>query len=175
MFCNFNRKSTSMKTLLKHIAIVIFFIGTNGMAQSLDQNPNYKESQVKYIEQKEALTKDQGQTIQDTYEAYDWTENKLKEKNERIQRRHDIRMIRHQRNTICYSSNGYNYNNGYYNNGYNTNNGYYNNGYNTNNGYYNNGCNTNTGGSNYYNSGSNWGNTLLSTAVLGTTLYYLLK
>lgn len=164
-----------MKTLLKHIAIVIFFIGTNGMAQSLDQNPNYKESQVKYIEQKEALTKDQGQTIQDTYEAYDWTENKLKEKNERIQRRHDIRMIRHQRNTICYSSNGYNYNNGYYNNGYNTNNGYYNNGYNTNNGYYNNGCNTNTGGSNYYNSGSNWGNTLLSTAVLGTTLYYLLK
>lgn len=148
-----------MKTLFKSIAVVIFFIGTNAMAQSIDQNPNYKESQVKYIEQKEALTKDQGQTIQDTYEAYDWTENKLKKKNERIQRRHNVRMIRHQRHTVCHSSNGYNYNNGY----------------NNNNGYYNNGYNNNYGGNNYSNSVTNWGGAVLSTAVLGTTLYYLLK
>jgi len=158
-----------MKTLFKIITICIFLLGTNVMAQDPDQNPNYKESQAKYDEQKDELTKRNGETIQDTYEAYDWTENKLKVKNARIQRRHEVRMIRNQRHRVCYSSNGYgnNYNNGYYNNGYN-NNGYYNNGYSNNNG-------NNYGGNNYSNSVSNWGSTLLTTAVLGTTLYYLFK
>jgi len=159
-----------MKTLINSIAIFIFLLGTNVMAQNPDQNPNYAESQAKYDEKKDELTKDHGETIQETYEAFDWTENKLKEKNARIQRRHEIRMIRNQRNRVCYS-NHYrrHYNNGYYNNGYN-NNGYYNNGYNNNN------CNNSYyGGNSYSNSVSNWGSTLLTTAVLGTTLYYLFK
>lgn len=161
-----------MKTLFKIIGLFIFFIGTNVMAQNPDQNPNYKESQVKYEAQKDALTNNQGQTIQETYEAYDWTENKLKEKNARIQRRHEIRLRRHQRqrHTQCYSSIGYG---SYYNHGYNNNNGYYNNGY-YNNGNYANGCNSNCG-NNYSNSITNWGSAALTTAVLGTTLYYLLK
>lgn len=148
-----------MKTLINTITICIFLLGTNVMAQNPDQNPNYKESQSKYIDKKDELTKTQGETIQDTYEAYDWTENKLKEKNARIQRRHEVRMIRNQRNNVCYSPNGYGNN---YNNGYNN----YNNGC-SNNGYY--------GNNNYSNSVSNWGSTLLTTAVLGTTLYYLFK
>lgn len=141
------------------------------MAQNPDQNPNYGESQMKYVEQKEALTKNQGETIQETYEAFDWTENKLKEKNARIKRRHEIRLNRHQRNNVCYSSNGYGnrYNHGYYNNGYN-NYGNYNNGYN-NNGPYGNNYN----GNNNLNSITNWGSAALTTAVLGTTLYYLFK
>jgi len=160
-----------MKTLINSIAIFIFLLGTNVMAQNPDQNPNYAESQAKYDEKKDELTKDHGETIQEAYEAFDWTENKLKEKKARIQRRHEIRMIRNQRNRVCYSSNHHrgHYNNGYYNNGYNTN-GYYSNGYNNNscnNGYF--------GGNNYSNSGSNWVSTLLTTAVLGTTLYYLFK
>ena len=161
-----------MKTLLNSIAICIFFLGTNVMAQNPDQNPNYAESQAKYDEKKEELTKDNGETIQETYEAFDWTENKLKEKNARIQRRHEIRMIRNQPRPICHSHRN---NNGYNNYGYN-NNGYYNNGYN-NNGYYNNGCYSNNGnyGNTYGNSVSNWGGALLTTAVLGTTLYYLFK
>jgi len=162
-----------MKTFLRVTAIFTLLIGTNVMAQNPDQNPNFKESQTKYAEKAVELTKSQGQTIQDTYVAYDWTENKLNEKNARIQRRHERRLMRHQPNNICYSSNnnGYgNYNNGgYYNNGY-SNNGYYNN----NNGY-NNNYGNNNGGNGYANSVSNWGNALLTTAVLGTTLYYLFK
>ena len=159
-----------MKTLFKIITLFIFFIGTNVMAQNPDQNPNYKESQLKYEAQTDALTNDQSQTIQETYEAYDWTENKLKEKNARIQRRHEIRLNRNQRqrHTHCYSSNRYGnyYNQGYYNNGYY--NGYYNNSN------CNTGCNSNYG-NNYSNSITNWGSAALTTAVLGTTLYYLLK
>jgi len=162
IFCIFNIKLKDMKTLFKVITISAFLIGSNVWAQTPDQNPNYKESQNRYVEQKIELTKNQSQTIQDTYEAYDWTENKLKEKNARIQRRHEIRTMRHQRNNVCYSSHRHrnNYNNGYYNNGYNNNNGYYGNNY---------------GGNNYSNPVTNIGNTLLTTAVLGTTLYYLLK
>ena len=156
-----------MKTLFKIVTLVICFIGSNVMAQNPDQNPNYKESQVKYEAQKDALTSEQGQTIQDTYDAYDWTEHKLKEKNERIQRRHEIRLSRHQRSNNCYPSNRCR---PHYNTGYN-NNGYYNNCYNNNNGYY--GINYN--GNNYSNSITNWGSAALSTAILGTTLYYLLK
>jgi len=164
-----------MKTLINSIAIFIFLLGTNVMAQNPDQNPNYAESQAKYDEKKEELTKDHGETIQDTYEAFDWTENKLKEKNARIQRRHEIRMIRNQRRNVCYSSNRYrrHYNNNYYNNGYN-NSGYYNNSY-CNSGCSNNGYYGNNYGGSYSNSVSNWGNALLTTAVLGTTLYYLFK
>ena len=161
-----------MKTLFRIIAVFTLLIGTNVKAQNPDQNPNFKESQTKYTENAAELTKNQGQTIQDTYVAYDWTENKQNLKNERIQRRQDRRLMRQQPNTICYSSNnnGYgNYNNGgYYNNNYN-NNGY------SNNGYYGNNYNSNNGGNGYANSINNWGSALLTTAVLGTTLYYLFK
>ena len=153
-----------MKTVYKIATIVTLFFSGSLMAQNPDQNPNYKESESKYLEQAVELTKSQGQTIQDTYEAYDWTENKLNEKNARIQRRHERRLMRHQPSSICqpYYSNGYG-NNGYGNNGYYNSN--YNNGYNNS---YNNGY-----GTNYPNSINSWGSTILGTAILGTTLYYL--
>lgn len=145
-----------MKTLLNIITISIFLLGNNLMAQGADQNPNFKESQTKYTEKKDELNKTQGETIQDTYVAYDWTENKQNKKNARIQRRHEIRMLRNQRNNVYYSSRCRNRR--YNNYGYNNYNGYYNN-----------------GGNNVVNSVSNWGGALLTTAVLGTTLYHLFK
>lgn len=89
-----------------------------------DQNPNYKSSQQYYIENSATLTANEGETVQDTYVAYDWTRVKEEKKQERIDRHYQYRMMRFEaRNRCC------NYNQGYYGNSYNNYNPYYNNYY----------------------------------------------
>jgi len=148
-----------MKTLNFLTLSFALLLGIGAQAQNPDQNPNYKESQVKYTEQAATLNATQGETIQDTYEAFDWTEHKAKLKQDRKNRRADRYKMRYQYNHNYQNNNGYYNNNNGYNNGYNNNynnNGYYNN----NSGYYNNGPSCNS--SNLYNS-----------ILLGAGLYYL--
>lgn len=122
----------------------ILFLGTsfatNAQELEPDQNPNYKKSAEKYADRVDELTANQGQTVQDTYKAYDWREAKAEAKQQRLDRRYELKKMRYQSRNRCYMNgyrryNGgfYNYNNGGFNN---YNNGYYNGGFN--NGYYNN-------------------------------------
>lgn len=153
-----------MKTLSSIGFALTLFLGLNGFAQTQDpdQNPNYKVSEEKYVVKSDDLNRTQGETIQDTYEAFDWTEYKAQKKQDRKDRRYEIKKMKYQRH---YHHNSNPYNNGYYNNGYN------NNGYN-NNGYYNNGYNGYNGG---YNNAPNCNSTngVYNSLLLGTALYYL--
>jgi len=152
-----------MKTLSTIGFGLTLFLGLNSFAQTQnpDQNPNYKVSEEKYVEQADELNKTQGETIQETYEAFDWTEYKAQKKQDRKDRRYEIRKMKYQRNR--------HYTPGYYNAGYYNNNGYYNNGFNNG---YNNGYNGYNNG--YYNTPNcNVTNDALNTVLLGTALYYL--
>ena len=151
-----------MKTLSAIGFGLTLFLGLNSFAQTQDpdQNPKYKVSEEKYVEKADELNSTQGETIQETYEAFDWTEHKAEKKQDRKDRRYEFKKMRYQHhynyNSNSYNNSGYN-NTGYYNNGYN---GYNNNGYNNNNGYYNTpNCNSSNG--------------VLNTVLLGSALYYL--
>jgi hypothetical protein len=148
-----------MKTLSTIGFGLSLFLGLNSFAQTqnLNQNPNYKVSEEKYVEKTDELNSTQGETIQETYKAFDWTEYKAEKKQDRKDRRYEFKKMRYQ-NRYLYNSNSYN--NGFNNNGYNGYNGYNNNGYNNNNGYYNTpNCNSVNGA--------------LNTVLLGSALYYL--
>ena len=149
--------------IIRSIGFIIgLLLSVTATAQDSDQNPNYKESQDKYTAKADDLNKTQGQTIQDTYEAFDWTEYKEEQKQNRKDRRYDKQKMRYQSHNH-YNNNYNGYNNGsYYNNGNYNNNGY-------NNGYYNNGYNGN------YNNSPNCNSTngLYNSILLGSALYYL--
>lgn len=148
---------------MKNLYFIIgtFLVGIAGFAQTTDpdQNPNYKVSQDKYAQKADEINKTQGQTVQDTYTAFDWTEYKAQKKQNRKDARYNRRQMKYQ----YYRPYGYG-NNTYYNNGY-YNSGYYNNGYN--NGYYN----------NPYSYGGGYGqpyftpNNVINSMLLGATLY----
>lgn len=109
------------------------------VAQELapDQNPNYMRSAQKYADRAETLTATQSTTIQETYEAYDWREAKAEAKQERIDRRFELRKMRieSRNNRFCqpFNRRGWYYGNGFYHPGYN----YNYNGFNYNPGFYN--------------------------------------
>ena len=109
-------------------------------------------SAEKYAQTSDEINATQGQTIQETYKAYDWREAKAEKQQLRQDRRYELRKLRYQTRNRC-NRRYYGYNNGYYNNYYSPYNGYYNN-----NGYY----------------GPNCGDVLMG-AGLGLGLYYLLN
>lgn len=134
-------------------------LGTVAQELAPNQNPNYMRSAEKYAAQSETLTASQSTTVQDTYKAYDWREAKAEEKQEREDRRYELRKMRIETRNRCYPPRrNYGYYNGY-NNGYYYNPGYNYNGYNYNNGYY----------------GAPNCSSLLYGAGLGLGLYYLLN
>ncbi|HIP35219.1 MAG TPA: hypothetical protein EYG85_00015 [Crocinitomix sp.] len=101
-----------------------FLFSVNSFSQTdPDQNPNYQVSQKKYAEKADEINQTQGQTIQNTYTAFDWTEYKAQKKQDRKDARYNKRQMKYRYYGSCNYNNGYN-NNGYYNNGY-YNNGYY--------------------------------------------------
>jgi hypothetical protein len=61
------------------------------------------------------LTATQGQTAQQTYTAFDWTTHKADQKQQRIDRRYDLKQMRYQSRYFCnnrmspfnYGSNNY--------------------------------------------------------------------
>jgi hypothetical protein len=139
-----------------------------------DQNPNYQKSRDKYMAESVTLTKTEGTTIQQTYKAIDDVQAKKERKELAIEHRHERRMARIQ--SRSYRRQAY-YNNGWRNNGF-FDNGYYNNGY-YNNGYYNNGFYSNPPSWHrpYYYQNNLFGsvNSTLNTALLGLTLWSILK
>lgn len=152
-----------MKTILKITLAVCGFFSLSAFAQTQDpdQNPNYQTSQDKYIAKSDELLQNQGETIQDTYKAYDWTENKAEEKQARQDRRYELKKMRYQYRRTCnprpyYGHNTYNSPYGYNYNGYN--NGYYNNNFNP------------YGNQNQFNSNPT---NFFSGMLLGAGLYYL--
>lgn len=90
-----------------------------GYGQQLlpDQNPNHAVSRDYYMENYRDLTATQGQTSQQTYTAFDWTTHKANQKQQRIDRRYELKQMRYQSRYFCNNAmSPFNYGpNGYYN------------------------------------------------------------
>lgn len=96
-----------MKTLAKSLvfifAICIYNLSLYAQSNNDEnQNPRFKEAKNKYIKNIDALTKNQGTTIQQTYKAFDWYEDKMKKKAQRDLWRHLERMERAKNGTLYY-------------------------------------------------------------------------
>ena len=83
-----------MKNLGLMIAVLMMGTFVNAQVQDPDQNPNYLESAQKYAENKDALLANQGQTVQDTYVAFDWSTYKADRRQARIDNRQAVRLAR---------------------------------------------------------------------------------
>ncbi len=59
-----------------------------------DQNPNYLISQQKYISYRDSLIAFENTTVQQTYKAFDWYQQKLENKQSRIDTRRQVRINR---------------------------------------------------------------------------------
>jgi uncharacterized protein YxeA len=82
-----------MKTLLS-VAVLLFISSTINAQQNSDQNPNYHKSMDYYMKQKDELQKTMNTTVQNTYRAFDWYQNKLDKKQQRIDNRQQVRIAR---------------------------------------------------------------------------------
>ena len=156
-----------MKHILTLALSSLFLISANAQNDSVtllpDQNPNFQKSRAKYMAQSVELTKNEGQTIQDTYKAIDDVQAKKDRKELALTRRHERRMARIQ--SRGYRRGGHYYNNGYGYNNYGYNNGYYGSPY------------SNYGSRPNYLNGPTFGtvNSVVNTALLGLTLWYILR
>lgn len=90
-----------------------------------DQNPNYRISQQRYMAQKDSLSQNMNTTPQQTYKAYDWLEAKQERRQNRINNRQQVRLLRNMNRggwgNNYWGINGWN-NNAGWNNGWNSNN-----------------------------------------------------
>lgn len=95
-----------------------------------DQNPNFAVSRDKYMRLSDSMNQWHGLTLQDTYKAPDWYEQKMERKASRKEFRRDIRLERN-RNAYRYYNpspyyqpyynrpyNNYNYRRPYYRQGH---------------------------------------------------------
>jgi hypothetical protein len=112
-------KINSMKTaLFVGWLALCFSAGAQNEALLPDQNPNYMNSQKKYMDKREEASSSQGQTVQNTYQAIDEFQ---RNKKQRIERRMQRRQWRHQEQMAYYNNA---YPNSYYYNPYNHSNYY---------------------------------------------------
>ncbi|NII24568.1 hypothetical protein HB364_05745 [Pseudoflavitalea sp. X16] len=137
-----------MKSILLTASLVVVSALTstaqdNSLAQ---QNPSYMVSQARYMKMADSINSWHGTTIQDTYKAIDYLEDKREQRANRRAWRHELRMER--------ARNSGWYNNGYYNDYYPS----YGNGY-----YYNRPWG-------YRNNRNNWDNYLWNTLPLAATI-----
>ena len=91
-------------------------INLNAQTQDPDQNPNYQNSAQMYAQQRDVLLNNQGETVQATYQAYDWSEHKAARKQARIDNRQAVRLA-HARYYTYYAGRPF-YNRSFYNNGF---------------------------------------------------------
>jgi len=103
-----------MKKLHPYLAGLGLLLSSSAFCQQTnpDQNPNYQVSMDYYMANRQELNANQGQTVQQTYEAFDWTTHKAEVKQERKDRRYELQKMRYQSRYRC--SYGTNY--PYYNN-----------------------------------------------------------
>lgn len=103
-----------MRTSYILFVLVLLCSQLNAQNTVADQNPNYMQSQEKYVKIKDSLLKESNTTIHNTYKAYDWYEAKMERREMRRQNRHLRRMASAYSNNYYY--NDY-YNNPWYNRG----------------------------------------------------------
>ncbi|RXK80797.1 hypothetical protein [Filimonas effusa] len=80
-----------------------------------DQNPQYMQSQQKYMGIKDSLLAGSNTTIQDTYKAYDFYQARLERRAQRRANRYEVRRLMAENSWYApgYYNNGYNYGGGY--------------------------------------------------------------
>ncbi|MBW3519011.1 hypothetical protein [Flavobacterium sp. NKUCC04_CG] len=101
-----------MKQLLKILVFSVTVLSTVSLfAQVADQNPNFRESEDKYLRINDSLSETLGTTLQQTYKARDWYDEREERKALRRTRNHEARM-----NRTYYSD----YNSPYYYNSWNS-------------------------------------------------------
>lgn len=93
--------------------LVLFFAGVTWVnAQTVtlpDQNPNYLQSQNKYMGVKDSLLVYSNTTIDQSYKAYDFYQARLERRQQRRDRRYNIRMTRAENSYYpSYNYGGYN-------------------------------------------------------------------
>ncbi len=81
------------------------------LGQVADQNPNFTESRDKYLQINDSIGETLGTTVQQTYKARDWYDDRQERKALRKTRNHEVRM-----NRAYYSD----YNSPYYYNSWNS-------------------------------------------------------
>jgi len=112
-----------MKNITTIALSFLVYLNVNAQADSVkllpDQNPNFQKSRTRYMEQSAALTQNQGQTIQETYKAIDDVQAKKERKELAQTRRHERRMARIQSRGYRRGVFGPGYYDGFDNYGYN--------------------------------------------------------
>lgn len=91
-----NHKLKCMKIHLL-LSLAVLGLQLSSSAQSglaPDQNPNYQQSQSRYMALSDSVNQWHSTTFQETYKAYDWYEAKQERKAERQRFRRDLRMER---------------------------------------------------------------------------------
>lgn len=108
--------------------LVVYCVVYHAQAQQTelasDQNPNYKVSQLRYMAQKDSLSQYMNTTNQQTYEAFDWLEAKQERRQNRINNRQQVRLLRNMNGGYWDNNWGFNGFNNFsgWNNGWNNNN-----------------------------------------------------
>ena len=142
-----------MKTLLLLLISVLLSLSTfsqipadpSSQIPPSNQNPNYLVSQNKYMAIKDSLLATSNTTVQQTYKAYDWYQNKLDRKQSRLDHRRKLRINRSNRSYSRRNNFGNGFGNNWNNNGFGNN--WNNNGFGNN--WNNNGWNQNSWGNNF--------------------------
>lgn len=86
-----------MKTRLLTSTLFLLCLSSAALAQenlSPDQNPNYAVSLGKYMAMADSINQWHGTTVQQTYKAYDWYEQKQERRRERILFERALRLER---------------------------------------------------------------------------------
>lgn len=95
--------------LLTASFVLVTAIAATAQTLAPDQNPSFMVSQARYMQMADSINSWHGTTVQDTYKAIDYYEDKLALRANRKAWRRELRMER-ARNSGWYNG----YNNGYY-------------------------------------------------------------
>jgi DNA polymerase elongation subunit (family B) len=96
---------------------IVAFLSSSAFAQTelvADQNPNYQKSQDKYTRIADSVNKWHSTTVQETYKAIDYLEDKRIAKESRRAFRQQIRLARAMRGDVRYYYNPSHFNRPYY-------------------------------------------------------------
>ncbi len=99
----------------KALTLLFFLAGTAYLhaqqATVPDQNPEYMQSQRKYMGIKDSVLATSNTTVQNTYKAYDFYQNRLERRALRRERRYNLQLTRAENGwypSYNYGYNGYN-------------------------------------------------------------------
>lgn len=99
-----------MKSILLTTSLILVITLTGTAQNAQEQNPSFMVSQARYMKMADSINSWHGTTLQETYKAIDYLEDKRASRANRRAWRHELRMER--------ARYGGWYNNGYYNSYY---------------------------------------------------------